>query len=87
MPGYPQWQKTDVTSTQYREDLESCHNYALAQIAHDERIETDSGAAFEVFPSGLGVTDLSQQMNQFERKNRRASLYSDCMRDKGYRKQ
>lgn len=83
-PGGPQWTKPDATKEEYRADLESCFRYAEAQIAHDERIETDTGAAFDAAPGGLGVTELRSQMSAFERSNRRASLLRDCMRDKGY---
>ncbi len=79
-----QWGKPGATNAQYRADLESCYNFAQAQIAHDERIESDTGAAFDAFPSGIGVAELKGRMSQFERGNRRASLYGECMRAKGY---
>ena len=82
--GRPQWVKPDGTSVEYRADLESCFSFAQARIAHDERIETDTRAAFDAAPSGFGVSELSSRMSAFERKNRRASLYRECMRDKGY---
>ena len=82
--GRPQWVKPDATNAQYRADLESCFDFAQARIAHDERIETDTRAAFDSAPSGFGVSELSGRMSAFERKNRRSSLYCECMRDKGY---
>ena len=84
-PGEEPWREVGVTRAQYREDVESCYAYAQGQIAHDERIEVESGAAFEAYPSGLGVTELRGRMDRFERGNRRASLYSECMLAKGYR--
>ncbi len=84
LPGGPQWSKPGASSAEYRADLEACYEFAQARIAHDQRIETDSSAAFDTFPSGLGVSELSGQMNEFERKNRRSSLYRECMRAKGY---
>lgn len=86
-PGSEPWRDLGVSRTEYRADVESCYAYSQAQIAHDERIEADSGAAFDAFPSGLGMAALSSRMNQFERKNRRGSLYSECMRAKGYSRQ
>ena len=79
-----QWVKPGLSKAEYRADLESCFRYAQAQIAHDERIETDTGAAFDAAPSGLGVTRLRSGMTAFERKNRRTTLYHECMRAKGY---
>ncbi len=81
-----EWGKPGESNAQYRADLEACFDFARAQIAHDERMETETNAAFEVFPSGTGVTQLSAQMNSFERGNRRSSLYNECMRAKGYRR-
>lgn len=82
--GTPQWTKPDGSSVEYRADLESCFDFAQARIAHDERIEAETRAAFDSAPGGFGVSELSSRMNAFERKNRRGSLYRECMRDKGY---
>jgi len=83
-PASDQWAVPDTNDTQYRADLESCYDFAQARIAEDERTEIDSSAAFDASPSGLGVTELSGRMSEFERKNRRSSLYGECMRAKGY---
>ena len=82
--GRAQWVKPDGASADYRADLEACFGFARARIAHDERIEADTHAAFDAAPGGFGVSELSDRMGAFERKNRRASLYRECMRDKGY---
>ena len=83
--GTAQWTKPDGTNVEYRADLESCFGFAQARIAHDERIEADTRAAFDATPgSGFGVSELSRRMSAFERRNRRAILYRECMRDKGY---
>ncbi len=76
--------KDDEASAQHRADLEACYRFAQARIAHDARIESDSGAAFDAYPSGIGVAELSGRMSEFARRNRRSILYGDCMRDKGY---
>lgn len=83
-PGGTQWVKPGVTDERYRADLEDCYRYAQAQVAHDARIESDSGAAFESFPSGLGWTELRGRMSEFERNQRRSILFSNCMVAKGY---
>ncbi|MFQ5773523.1 MAG: hypothetical protein ACE5GS_03300 [Kiloniellaceae bacterium] len=83
-PEGSEWVKPGVTSARYRADVESCYSYAQAQIAHDVRIESDSSAAFETFPSGLGITELRGRMREFERTNRRPILFTNCMVAKGY---
>jgi hypothetical protein len=85
-PEGTQWVKPGVSEKRYRADVDSCLSYAQAQIAHDERIERDSAAAFDTFPSGLGTTELRSGMSRFERTNRRSSLFNDCMVAKGYAK-
>ena len=85
-PGGSQWVKPGVDEARYRADVDGCVGYAQAQIAHDERIERDSAAAFDTFPSGLGTTELRSGMRRFERGNRRGSLFNECMIAKGYTK-
>lgn len=75
----------DTTSPAYRADVDSCYGFARARVAHDRRMERDSTAAFDAFPTGLGLNQLRGSMNEFERKNDRASLFSDCMAAKGYK--
>jgi glucose/arabinose dehydrogenase len=82
--GSQQWTKPGTSNAEYRSDLESCYAYAQAQVDHDQRIEADTGAAFDSAPSGMGVSDLQGRMSAFEQKNRRVSLYHECMRSKGY---
>ncbi len=73
-----------AASTQYRADLEACHAFAQARIAHDRRIESDSSAAFDPNLDGIEVAQLSGRMSEFANRNRRSTLSSDCMRAKGY---
>ncbi len=74
----------DTDSAQYRADLESCFSFARARIARDERMESDSSAAFDAYPQGLGMGEIRGRMNTFANRNRRSKLYSDCMSAKGY---
>ncbi len=84
VPDNAQRGQSGAASARYRADLESCYSFAQARIAHDERIESDSGAAFDAYPSGIGVAELTGRMSRFARDNRRSFLSSDCMRAKGY---
>lgn len=83
-PEGTEWVKPGVTSERYRADVDDCYSYAQAQIARDVRIESDSRAAFEGSPSGLGLNELRGRMSDFERRKRRLSLFNNCMVAKGY---
>jgi len=78
------WVKPGALSQSYRSDIESCYSFARARVAHDERIDNDSGAAFDSGASSIGLTDLRGRMDRFARNNQRASLFGDCMIAKGY---
>jgi hypothetical protein len=78
------WIKPGATTERYRADVDSCYAYAQAQIAHDARIESDSGAAFPDANDGFGLSALRGRMSNFERANRRPVLFSKCMEAKGY---
>jgi hypothetical protein len=77
------WSNPNVTPEQHRADLESCYGYAWGQIRHDERIESDRGALRDD-DLGIGYRELNRSMNQFDLRNRRSSLFSDCMKSRGY---
>ena len=81
------WVKEGVSDIRVQDDIDGCYRYAQAQIAHDVRIESDSQAAFDAFPQGLGWTELKNRQRRFERGNRRSILFTDCMIAKGYAKQ
>ncbi len=73
-----------ITSEHYREDADSCYAYARGEIAHDARIESDVGAAFQSEAGGLGLAALRGRMSNFERTRRVPSLFNRCMAAKGY---
>lgn len=81
------WQRAGETSAAYQGDVDSCYAYARAQIAHDVRIESDVGAAFDSEAEGLGLTALRGRMNNFERSQRLPALFNSCMTAKGYSRQ
>ncbi len=76
--------RPSTTSEQYREDADSCYAYARGEIAHDARIESDVGAAFQSEAGGLGLAALRGRMSNFERTRRVPSLFNRCMAAKGY---
>ena len=81
------WVKEGASDARVQGDIDGCFRFAQAQIDHDVRIESDSQAAFDAFPQGLGWTELKNRQNRFERSNRRSILFTDCMIAKGYAKQ
>jgi len=83
VPETARWSNPNVTTEQHRADLESCYGYARGQVRHDERIESDRGALRDD-DLGVGFSELSQSMTQFDLKQRRSSLFTDCMEARGY---
>lgn len=77
------WNNPGVSKEQNRADLESCYGYSQGQVQHDIRIEDDR-AALRDDDLGLGFFDLNRSMNEFDFKNRRTSLFEDCMASRGY---
>ena len=78
------WVKEGTPDQRTQAEIDDCYRYARAQIDHDVRVESDSQAAFESFPSGLGWTELQNRQRRFEQDNRRAVLFSNCMVARGY---
>ena len=78
------WIRSSAVDSRYQSDVDSCYAYARGQVAHDARIESDRGAAFQSEAGGLGLAALRGRMNNFERNRRVPSLFSNCMVAKGY---
>ena len=81
------WIRSSAVDARYQSDVDSCYAYARGQVAHDARIESDVGAAFQSEAGGLGLAALRGRMNNFERTRRVPSLFRSCMVAKGYSSQ
>ncbi len=81
------WVQSSAVDSRYQSDVDSCYAYARGQVAHDARIESDVGAAFQSEAAGLGLAALRGRMNNFERTRRVPSLFNSCMAAKGYSSQ
>ncbi len=81
------WIRSSAVESRYQSDVDSCYAYAHGQVAHDARIESDRGAAFQSEAGGLGLAALRGRMNNFERTRRVPSLFNSCMAAKGYSSQ
>ncbi len=81
------WIRGGAGDARYQADVETCYAYAQGQVAHDARIESDVGAAFQSETGGLGLAALRGRMNNFERTRRVPSLFNGCMVAKGYSRQ
>ncbi len=81
------WIRSGAVDARYQSDVDSCYAYARGQVAHDARIESDVGAAFQSEAGGLGLAALRGRMNNFERTRRVPSLFRSCMVAKGYSSQ
>ena len=78
------WIRSGAVDARYQSDVDSCYAYARGQVAHDARIESDVGAAFQSEAGGLGLAALRGRMSNFERTRRVPSLFRSCMAAKGY---
>ena len=77
------WNNPGVSKEQNRADLESCYRYSRGQVQHDMRIEDDRGTLRDD-DLGIGFVQLNRSMNEFDFKNRKESLFEDCMVSRGY---
>ena len=79
------WKGSPKDSAAHNADIESCYRYAAAQTENDARIEQDRRA---IYGDGFGDTQsvglLSSKLRSYDHESRRRSLFSSCMRSKGY---
>lgn len=79
------WKGEPRDTAAHNADIEACYRYAAAQTANDARIEQDRRA---VYGDGFGDTQsvglLSSKIRSYDHETRRRSLFSTCMRSKGY---
>lgn len=68
----------------YRADVEDCYRYALGQTERDEQYLTDRNAGIDTLTNESPYAGLRQRVDEFDLRNRRASLMSSCMESKGY---
>jgi hypothetical protein len=78
------WVKEGVTQEQHRADIESCYAYAWSQVQRDLNIDSDIDSARFDGDDGLGVNQLTAEMDAYSAGNRRISLMNSCMEAKGY---
>lgn len=75
-----------ATADRSKPDVEACYESAQAQIDHDAWIERDRSGAFDSSDAGLGLSALRQRMSTFGQRQRRRTLFIDCINAKGYRR-
>lgn len=79
------WKGAPKDEATHNADIESCYRYAAAQTRNDARIEQDRRA---IYGDGFGDTQsvglLSSKLRSYDHESRRRSLFSTCMRSKGY---
>jgi hypothetical protein len=79
------WKGSKRDSAAYNADIEACYNYAAAQTANDARIEQDrSGLYNDGINDSQGAAVLSSQIRSYDHEKRRRTLFSTCVRSKGY---
>lgn len=79
------WRASRSTNAEaYQADLDDCYSYATAQTRHDAQIIDDRNAGIDTLTSQSRYSGLRQRVDEYDLRNRRASLMSSCMESKGY---
>ncbi|TQV71224.1 hypothetical protein [Denitrobaculum tricleocarpae] len=79
------WKGAAQHAEAHNADIESCYRYAAAQTENDARIEQDRRAVYgDGFSDTQSVGLLSSKLRSYDHESRRRSLFSSCMRSKGY---
>lgn len=68
----------------YRADVEDCYRYAQGQTRRDAQHLNDRNAGIDTLSNESRYAQLQQRVDEFDLRNRRASLMSSCMQSKGY---
>ncbi len=79
------WKGAPRDTEAHNADIEACYRYAAAQTANDARIEQDRRAVYgDGFSDTQSVGLLNSKIRSYDHETRRRSLFSSCMRSKGY---
>ncbi|WP_282608024.1 hypothetical protein [Pelagibius sp. Alg239-R121] len=79
------WKGSPRDSEAHNADIEACYRYAAAQTTNDARIEQDRRAVYgDGFSDTQSVGLLNSKIRSYDHETRRRSLFSNCMRSKGY---
>ncbi len=68
----------------YQADIEDCYRYAASQTRRDARIIDDRNAGIDTLTNTSRYSTLRQNVDEYDLRNRRASLMTGCMEAKGY---
>ena len=75
--------KTDEAT--YQADIEDCYGYAVAQVQRDQRIDDDRKAGLTTLGHNPRFDSVKRKnTDQYEQRNRRGALLTECMEAKGY---
>ena len=86
IPEQTGWTHPEVPLTRQQADIETCFNFASAQIERenqidDDRYELSNERDFSDFHS---EAVLARRVDYYSERRRRGSLFDSCMRSKGY---
>ena len=68
----------------YQDDVDDCYRYAVGQTRRDAQYLNDRNAGIDTLTSDSRYSPLRKRVDEFDLRNRRASLMSSCMESKGY---
>ena len=79
------WEATSAKNAEvYQDDIENCYRYATAQTRRDAQFIDDRNAGIDTLTNQSPYSGLRQRVDEYDLRNRRASLMSSCMESKGY---
>jgi hypothetical protein len=79
------WEATTAKDeTVYQDDIEDCYRYATALTKRDAQYIDDRNAGIDTLTNQSPYSGLRQRVDEYDLRNRRASLMSSCMESKGY---
>jgi len=84
-PDGTEWRASSAKDSEtYQADIEDCYRYATAQTRRDAQYIDDRNAGIDTLTNQSPYSGLRQRVDEYDLRNRRASLMSSCMESKGY---
>jgi hypothetical protein len=80
------WTQPGVPLTKQQEDIETCFNFATAQVARETQLDQDryESSSDRDTLDFYGETTLTRRVDYYSERRRRGILFDNCMQAKGY---
>ena len=78
------WNASGRSSTAAQAAIDSCYRMATARTERDQRITDDINRGSNNLTDNSQFSPLIRSVDDFDLQRRQGSLFSDCMRNKGF---